>query len=247
MPVIDTHVFLTARWRHLAMLNFEVAPATLEPWMPRGVELDFHEGRTYASIVGFQFIDTRVRGIAIPGHRDFEEVNLRFYVRRIEGETIKRGVVFVSEIVPRRAIALVARALYGERYRAMAMRHRIERHDGTIQAEYGWGLKDRGARMLLRAPDNFRTPPAGSLDQFIAEHYWGYARRRGGGTTEYRVEHPVWGVTAASEFVLDADIKALYGQEFVEALSARPASVFLADGSDVIVYRGARLAERVQH
>ena len=74
--------FLTARWEHLAMLNFEIDPQRLAPLVPTGTELDFHEGRTFVSIVGFVFRDTRVRGWAIPRHRDFEELNLRFYVRR---------------------------------------------------------------------------------------------------------------------------------------------------------------------
>lgn len=74
--------FLTAEWRWLAMLNYEVPPEILEPWLPRGVELDSWQDRTLVSLVGFRFLDTRVMGVAIPGHRNFDEVNLRFYVRR---------------------------------------------------------------------------------------------------------------------------------------------------------------------
>ena len=79
---MDPRPFLTARWRYLAMLNYEVPPEALAPLVPAGTELDSWQGKTFVSVVGFLFLDTRVLGIAIPGHRDFEEVNLRFYVRR---------------------------------------------------------------------------------------------------------------------------------------------------------------------
>ena len=106
--------FLTAEWRSLAMLNYVVDPALLAPMVPRGTELDSFDGRTYMSLVGFRFERTRVRGIWIPLHSDFDEVNLRFYVRRRVSGEIRRGVVFIREVVPRWAIAAVARAVYGE-------------------------------------------------------------------------------------------------------------------------------------
>src|ERR1700674_597191 len=134
--------FLTANWRYLAMLNFVADPKILQPLLPSETELDFHEGRTFLSVVGFLFLDTRVRGIPIPLHRDFEEVNLRFYVRRTVGGESRRGVVFVREIVPRRAIAWTARALYGENYSAMPMRHGIARSETTLEISYVW--RDHG-------------------------------------------------------------------------------------------------------
>ena len=69
--------FLCAQWRWLAMLNYEIEPAILEPLVPRGTELDFWEDRTFVSVVGFMFLDTRLLGWPIPLHRNFEEVNLR--------------------------------------------------------------------------------------------------------------------------------------------------------------------------
>ncbi len=117
--------FLTAEWRHLAMLNYQVDPEVLRERLPRGIELDDHAGRHFVSVVGFLFLHTKVRGIPIPFHRDFEEVNLRCYVRREEQGELRRGVVFVKEFVPRRAIAWVARTVYNENYLALPMRHRI--------------------------------------------------------------------------------------------------------------------------
>ncbi len=81
--VVTPAPFLTAEWRHLAMLNYEIDPVILRPFVPSGTELDSWNGKTYVSIVGFLFLKTRVRGLAIPFHQNFEEINLRFYVRRL--------------------------------------------------------------------------------------------------------------------------------------------------------------------
>jgi uncharacterized protein len=108
------------------MLNYVVDPRLLAPLVPLGTELDFENGETFLSLVGFLFLDTRLLGLPIPMHRDFEEVNLRFYVRRKSADTWRRGVVFIRELVPRRAIAFLARACYGENYVALPMKHEIE-------------------------------------------------------------------------------------------------------------------------
>ena len=115
--------FLTANWRYLAMLNYTVDPGLLTPLIPLATEIDFENGDTFLSVVGFLFLDTRLLGLQIPLHRDFEEVNLRFCVRRKSADTWRRGVVFIRELVPRHAIALIARACYGENYLAVPMKH----------------------------------------------------------------------------------------------------------------------------
>jgi hypothetical protein len=108
------------------MLNYVVDPRLLAPLVPPATEIDFENGETFLSVVGFLFLDTRLLGLPIPLHRDFEEVNLRFYVRRKSADTWRRGVVFIRELVPRRAIALIARTCYGENYIALPMKHDIE-------------------------------------------------------------------------------------------------------------------------
>ncbi|MDH3284350.1 MAG: DUF2071 domain-containing protein, partial [Acidobacteriota bacterium] len=199
------------------------------------------------SVVGFMFTNTRVRGISVPFHRDFEEVNLRFYVRReVDGE-VRRGVVFVKEIVPRRAIAAIARLIYGENYVALPMDHAIEAPadsgdpDSPVFVEYRWKHGSRWNELSLRTTGRPDLPVAGSEEEFVTEHYWGYARQRRGGTVEYRVEHPRWRVWRAASTRFDADVAWLYGEKFAEPLSASPVSAFLAEGSAVIVRRGARL------
>ena len=243
---MNTHAseFLTAEWRHLAMLNFEIDPKVLHPLVPAGTELDDWQGRTFVSVVGFMFLNTRVFSIAIPFHRNFEEVNLRFYVRRKASDGWRRGVVFVKEIVPRIAIALTARLVYGENYVALPMEHRIELEaatDAPRAASYSWWSRGRENRLELAVGGDAHQAPDGSDAEFITEHYWGYASRRGGRTMEYRVDHPRWSVSRATTARLDCDIASLYGSQFVEFLQAPPASAFLADGSGIAVFRGTLL------
>ena len=235
-------VFLTAEWRHLAMLNYEIDPAVLAPWVPRGTALDLWDGRTLVSVVGFRFLKTRVLGLAIPFHRDFEEVNLRFYVRRRHPEGDRRGVVFVREIVPRLAVAMVANLIYHERYVALPTRSRIALAPGRGgSVEYGWRLSGRWNGLSVGCAGDPAPLVPGSEAEFITEHYWGYAAQADGGTVEYRVEHPPWRVWPAIGPALDCDVERLYGPQFTEALSRPPASAFLAEGSPVVVRRGARI------
>ena len=236
--------FLTAEWCHVVMLNFDVDPAILQPFVPSGTELDAWRGRTFVSLVGFLFLDTRVFGIGIPFHRDFEEVNLRFYVRRKASDGWRRAVVFIKELVPRMAIALTARLFYGENYVAVPMSHTIDLANGTPEARrvsYRWRLAGQENVLSLVARGQARELEEGSAEEFITAHYWGYARRRDSSTTEYQVEHPRWRVWAAHEARFEGDAARLYGPRFAECLKTPPSSAFLADGSRVTVYRGTRL------
>ena len=234
-------VFLSAEWRYLAMVNYEVDPEVLRPLVPRGTELDAWGGRTYLSVVGFMFLKTRVLGMPIPFHTNFEEVNLRFYVRRDAPDGPRRGVVFVREIVPRFAIATVARVVYNENYSAMPMRHRLELGASGL-AEYSWKRGGRWHSVRVETEGEPAALAAGSEAEFITEHYWGYAAQRDGGTMEYAVEHPPWRVWEAKRFSLDCDAAAVYGPAFAGCFATRPTSAFLAEGSPILVRRGARLA-----
>ena len=224
------------------MINYAVEPAILRPLVPSGTELDLWNGTAYVSLVGFLFLHTRVLGIPIPFHRNFEEVNLRFYVRRRDGSEWKRGVAFVKEIVPRFAIAAVARGFYNERYVSLRMRHRIEEAGGVLRSvEYAWRFRGRWNRMLLKPEGEWRPLSAGTEAEFIAEHYWGYSAQPDGGCVEYRVEHPPWRACPASNLTVECDVAGLYGRQFESALAAPPASAFLAEGSPVSVSRGRRI------
>ena len=235
-------VFLTAEWRHLAMLNYVVDPTVLKRFVPPRMELDFYGGDTFVSIVGFGFLNTRVFGWAFPFHRNFEEVNLRFYVRRHVTDGWRRGVVFIREFVPRRAIALVARTCYGEPYTALPMRHKIEQTTEKICVEYGWQRQGRWECVRAVAEGQSRPVENGSLDEFITEHYWGYTAREAK-CSEYQVEHPRWQVWRALEAKLEAEVTTLYGDAFVGSLSSPPVSAFIADGSPVVVRHAGELSQ----
>lgn len=233
--------FLRAEWRHLVMLNYAIDPAVLQPLVPAGTELDFHAGQTFVSVVGFRFLRTRVFDIPFPLHTDFEEVNLRFYVRRKSGEGWRRGAVFVRELVPRWAIAFIARAVYGEPYTALPMRHRVEVSAAGIQARYAWRRGGRWESLWANGAGEPQETASGSLDEFITEHYWGYTAQAGAASSEFAVEHPRWRVWRATQFGLDADVSSLYGNQFVESLSAPPACALIAEGSAIAVRRKADL------
>jgi uncharacterized protein YqjF (DUF2071 family) len=237
--------FLSACWQNLVMLNWEIEPAILRPLVPRGVELDFWDGRCFVSVVGFLFRGARIMGLPIPFHRNFEEVNLRFYVRRESVQGRRRGVVFIKEVVPRAAIALVARWVYNERYIACPMRSEVSLPDPTRgtsgQVAYYWNGPTGCHAVRAEMGGCPARPAPDSEEEFITEHYWGYVGQRNGSTLEYQVEHPPWRVWKATAARLQCDVGGFYGAEFEAALNKAPCSAFVAAGSAVAVYRGREL------
>ena len=230
--------FLTAEWRDLIMANYEVDSSILAGRIPAGTELDLNEGRCFVSLVGFMFLNTRVLGIPIPFHINFEEVNLRFYVKRETPDEVRRGVVFIKEIVPRSAIALVARVLYGEPYERWPMRN--ERSSDRIA--YSWGRDDSNSKIATMLGPNIGVPSEGSYGEFIIEHYWGYTKRGANRTDEYKVEHPKWELREVESYEINVDFPGVYGSEFGFLNGMRPHSVFFAKGSEIAVYKGSRIS-----
>ncbi len=225
------------------MLNYEIEPAVLAPFVPQGTELDSFGGKIFLSVVAFLFLDTRIGGIPIPFHRNFVEVNLRFYVRRQADDGWRRGVVFIKEVVPRKAIAFVARKFYNENYIALPMSHRIEKVQEEVRSvSYSWRLDGCESILKLAVQGPAQPLVVGSIQEFITEHYWGYARQRDGSTMEYRVEHPRWRVWSAAAQELDCQFAGLYGEGFGHFLNQSPASAFLADGSEIKVYKGVKFS-----
>jgi uncharacterized protein len=232
-------VFLTAEWVNLLMLNYAVDPAQLLRFVPSGTELDAFAGRTYVSLIGFEFNQTRVAGIHVPLHQSFEEVNLRFYVRRGS----RRGVVFIRELVPKRAVAMMARFAFNENYSCVPMAHALcnDPNTGCIAVEYAWGREPGRCRMRAETSAHSFLPADGSLAQFITEHYWGYSAQRDGRCLEYEVRHPKWQVREADRAEFSGDAARIYGAEFAHILAGRPENAFLAEGSTVKVFRGTRI------
>ncbi len=221
------------------MLNYAVEPDLLRPFVPAGTQLDFWRGVAYVSVVGFLFDDTRVLGVPVPLHRRFEEVNLRFYVRREVGGEVRRGVTFIREIVPRAAIAIVARLAYNEPYRALPMRHRIDvpsESGGPATVAYEWRDSSRWQGVHLTAQGAASAISADSEEEFIAHHSWGYTRQRDGSTVEYEVRHPRWNIWQAQTAWLEGGAATVYPPQLSAVLSKPPRSAFLADGSAVTVH-----------
>lgn len=234
--------FLSAEWRNLVMLNYEIDPSVLRPLVPNGTALDAWGGRYFVSVVGFLFLHTRVLGLPVPFHRHFEEINLRFYVRREVKDGWRRGVVFVKEIVPRVVIAAVARWVYNENYVACPMSSRVQLPDSASgiagSVEYSW--TSRAQRNVISATfQGVPTSPAsGSEEEFITEHYWGYVPQRDGSTLEYQVKHPQWRVWRASATKLDCDVRGFYGEPYQQVLDGLPSSAVVAEGSAIEVFKG---------
>lgn len=232
--IASQRVFLTAEWKNLLMLNYSVDEALLRPFVPDGTELDGHGGTTYVSLIGFEFNKTEILGRRVPFHQSFEEVNLRFYVRR----GTRRGVVFIRELVPKLAVTAIARLAYGENYSCVPMGHRLEIHPNGIYAKFSWGSGDGSCSISGKIGNKGSLPEEGSLSQFITEHYWGYALRTGK-TVEYQVDHPQWEVREAISAEFSGDAGRYYGTEFANVLAKAPDSAFFADGSKVTVFNGA--------
>ena len=239
--------FLTAEWRKLIMAQYAVDSAILTAWLPRGVELDLFEGKCYVSLVGFLFDRVKVKGIPVPFHTRFEEVNLRFYVRRLMPDgAIRRGVVFISEIVPKPAITFIARTLYGENYETAATSHiwRIPESPGRdLDISYSWRLpgnsKMKWQHLAVQAASQAEPIPQGSVEEFLTEHYWGYTKHPDGSTSEYGVEHPRWEHYAIRGVQVAADFGALYGATFASLNDREPDNILLAEGSPIAVRKGS--------
>lgn len=227
--------FLTARWENLIMANYSVPPEVLKPYLPAGVELDLFNGKAFVSLVGFMFKNTRLFGIPIPFMGSFEEINLRFYVKRIENGETRRGVVFVNETVPYKPVAWLANKLYKEHYTSIPTRHRISELGEEKHIQYEWKTNGNWNQIKVTAATQTEEMQPGSHEEFIFEHYYGYTRISPNQTQEYEVQHPRWHIHAVNKYRIQCDFKAMYGPDFAFLNNDTPSSVILAQGSVVSV------------
>ena len=227
--------FLKAEWRKLIMANYEVDPTVLQPFVPFGTELDLWNDTCYVSAVGFMFLNTKVLGMKIPFHTNFPEINLRFYVKRKDGNTWKRGVVFIKEIVPKYLVSFIANTIYKENYQTLRMNHIWFEDDKSLNVIYKWQFKGKWNQLSVNCkPDPIEIVP-NSEEEFITEHYWGYAGINNLKSTEYEVTHPKWKVYKVNHHSIDIDFASLYGDEFADLSKTKPLSVMLAEGSKITV------------
>ena len=227
--------FLKAEWRKLAIANYAIDKNYLSEFVPYGTELDFYDGKCFVSLVGFMFENTRLLGIKVPFHVDFEEVNLRFYVRRLENGKWKRGVVFIKEIVPKRALTFIANTVYNENYETMPMSHSWSENEDSREVQYTWTKSGKENKFKITASRASFEIVSGSETEFITEHYWGYAKVNHVNSNEYEVTHPKWKAYVVKDYKIDVDFGAVYGEKFDFLNFLKPNSVMLAEGSEITV------------
>lgn len=235
-----TKTFLQAEWRKLAMANYSIDKKILDRYLPPKTEIDLWNDICYISLVGFMFKDTKVKGLKIPFHTNFEEVNLRFYVRFKDNGEWKRGVVFIKEIVPKPALTFVAKSVYKENYETMTMSHSWTTSEDNLTVEYKW-KKGRWNSLKVITDKKASLIQDNSEEEYITEHYWGYTKISNEKTSEYGVEHPKWEIYKTIDYLIDIDFGDIYGQEFSFLTSEKPKSVFLAEGSEIKVKDGRQI------
>jgi len=238
--LITSKVFLTAEWRKLALAQYAVDREILLKYLPPNTELDDWQGKYYVSLVGFMFIDVKLRGLNIPFHTNFEEVNLRFYVRYKDGEEWKRGVVFIKEIVPLPAITFVANTIYKENYQTLPMKHVWIEQEHQLEVDYLWKSNKKWNKFSVTTSSKAQEILIGSEEEFITEHYWGYTKIGANRTSEYGVEHPRWEAYPIKDYSIDVDFGINYGREFAFLSNTKPNSVILAEGSEIRVMKGKK-------
>jgi len=228
-------IFLRAEWQNLIMANYEIDPLILKPYLPKGVDLDYFEGKTYVSLVGFLFKDSSIFGIPIPFMGTFEEVNLRFYVIRKLGNENRRGVVFINETVPNKLVAWVANKLYKEHYIAIPTRHKWNLTEDKKEVKYQWKVNSAWNGIQVVTSTTKRNMEVGSIEEFIFEHYFGYTKVNPEKSIEYKINHPTWKINTIYNHQIECDFAAFYGNDFAILNNTNPHSVMLAEGSDISV------------
>lgn len=229
-------VFLKAKWENIIMANYEIDPKLLIPYLPNGVSLDLFNGKAYVSLVGFMFKNTKLFNVPIPFFGSFEEINLRFYVIRKEGNILKRGVVFINETIPYQLVAWVANKLYNEHYTVVPTKHELSSNNKTIQIKFEWLLQKKWNTIAVDYESKTESMKTGSLEKFIYEHYYGYTKINDLKTEEYQLRHPSWKIHKVTDYKIDCDFEAMYGKSFSILSQTQPSEVFIAEGSNVAIY-----------
>jgi uncharacterized protein YqjF (DUF2071 family) len=227
--------FLNAEWRKLSFANYEISPSFLSKYVPPGTELDLWEGKCFVSLIGFMFLNTKILGIKVPFHINFEEVNLRFYVKRFENNTWKRGAVFIKEIVSKPALTFVANTLYNEHYQTLPMRHHWEENSINRVVAYQWKKNKVWQSFKVCAALTAIEIEKNSETEFITEHYWGYAKVNNNVSNEYEVTHPRWKEYKVESSEIKVDFGMVYGADFEFLNHLVPTSIMLAEGSEITV------------
>jgi uncharacterized protein YqjF (DUF2071 family) len=229
--------FLRANWLRMASANYEVDPVILKKYLPFGTELEAHNGKHYVSLVAFRYCQTRLLNVPIPFHRMFEEINLRFYVKReVQPGVWRSEVAFTKLFFPKTALTLVAKYVYKENYETVKMLHEWKEDDKHLITNYGLKNGDWHNFDLVTSKEAVPVLP-GSDDEFFLKHYWGTSQINSDSCTLYKIEHPEWQKHVVMDSEINFDFGSIFGEEFAHLTHTEPDSIQLFDGSEVIVYR----------
>lgn len=229
-------LFLQAKWENLCLFTYSVPPEILSPYVPAGLEADTLNGRAFVSLVAFDFHDTKVKGIKFPFHVNFPEINLRFYVKN----KVRRGVVFICELVPRYFIALFANMLYNENYKTIKMKSNVVSND-EMTVIHNLSIDGHNYSMNIKADNKPYTPSEETPEHFFKEHEWGFGKSKSGDTLVYRVEHPEWEIFPVKSYELDFNFGLVYGNKWSFLNKEKPVNIMLARGSEIKVFSPQKL------
>jgi uncharacterized protein YqjF (DUF2071 family) len=229
-----SRIFLKANWENLIMANYAIDPLLLQPYLPNGVELDFYQNKTYVSLVGFMFKNTSLFGIPIPFFGSFEEINLRFYVRKVDGRKIKKGVVFINETVPYKIVALLANKLFKEHYISIPTKSSIN-IGANKNIQYDWKSKGKWNSISVYSEAKKYKIEASTIEEFIFERYFGFTKLDESLTQEYQINHPNWMTNKIIRAEVKCDFENMYGKPFASLNDTIPDSILLAEGSSISV------------
>ena len=227
--------FLKAEWKNLILINYEIDAKLLEKYLPKGTGLDLWNKKCYVSLVGFMFENTRLLGFKIPFHVNFEEVNLRFYVKRFENGEWKRGVVFIKEIVPKPALTFIANTIYKEHYQTLPMKHSVIENKTSVDFVYQWKTNKKWNAISVETEKKAIEIDLNSEAEFITEHYFGYTKIDENTTFEYEVKHSRWQQCKVINYKINVDFESVYGSDFAFLQNLEPTSVILTKGSNITV------------
>ena len=232
---------MRARFSELVALNFSIDPAILQPLVPRGLELDFFKDETYVSLIAMMLRDVRVFGFPIHIASGFEEINLRFYVRRRVGDSYRKGACFLKDYVSGAAAAWVLGRIFKAEFGRLKLKHKNSGFDpkeenAIPEVDYQWKVDDHMNRVRVKAREKVQRMGADTKVGFILNHNNEYSCRNGK-TLEYAMARPQWVVWNAAQANFTCDVRKLFGPEFEKPLSRRPASVFVTSGSEVVIYK----------
>lgn len=213
------------------MFTYSIPPGLLNQYIPAGLEADTIGGNAFVSLVAFDFLDTKVKGIKFPFHVNFPEINLRFYVKAKD----RRGVVFIREFVPRYFIACFADMFYNENYKSIKMKSSVvSNNEKIVSHNIRIGKDDFSVK--LTAENKPYLPSEASLEHFFKEHQWGFGKSKSGDTLAYCVEHPLWEIFPIKNYELNFDFGKVYGENWKFLNRGKPFNITLAQGSEIRIY-----------